>query len=82
MLFSANIDGLQALRRSAADRGFQMPKHKGQADEAEPKKKKKWPWIVAATAVVVAGGVTAGVVLSQRAKDSGQPAGGGVTVNW
>ena len=43
--------------------------------------KKKWPWIVAATAVVVAGGVTAGVILSQRSKGGDEPA-GAVTVNW
>ena len=57
-----------------------MPRYKNR-DDGPKAKKKKWPWIVAATAVVVAGGVTAGVLLSQRSKGSDQPA-GAVTVNW
>jgi hypothetical protein len=59
---------------------FEMPKYQRHADA--PKVRKKWPWIVAATAVVVGGGIAAGVVLSQRSKDSGQPAAGAVTVSW
>jgi anti-sigma-K factor RskA len=58
-----------------------MPEYEARADTPKAKKK-KWPWIVAATAVVVGGGVAAGVLLSQRSKNSGQPAVGGVTVNW
>jgi hypothetical protein len=60
---------------------FQMPEYKGPVDEPTAKKKKKWPWIVAVSAVVVAGGVTAGVLLSKRSNES-QPAAGGVTVSW
>ena len=59
---------------------FQMPEYKGPVDEPTAKKK-KWPWIVAAAAVAVAGGVTAGVLLSKNSKQS-QPAAGGVTVSW
>ncbi|MGB5366630.1 MAG: hypothetical protein WBN14_10205 [Polyangiales bacterium] len=60
---------------------FQMPEYKGPVDQPTAKKKKKWPWIVAAAAVAVAGGVTAGVILSKNSKQS-QPAAGGVTVSW
>jgi len=60
---------------------FQMPKYKGPVDRPTAKKKKKWPWIVAVAAVAVAGGVTAGVLLSKSSKES-QPAAGGVTVSW
>ncbi|MGB5695192.1 MAG: hypothetical protein WBM46_06040 [Polyangiales bacterium] len=59
---------------------FQTPEYEGPVDQPTAKKK-KWPWLVAAAAVVVAGGVTAGVVLSKRSSQ-GQPAAGGVTVNW
>lgn len=60
---------------------FQMPQYKGPVDQPTAKKKKKWPWIVAVAAVAVAGGVTAGVLLSKSSKQS-QPAAGGVTVSW
>ena len=60
---------------------FQMPEYKGPVDQPTAKKKKKWPWIVAAAAVAVAGGVTAGVILSKNSKQS-QPQAGGVTVSW
>ena len=60
---------------------FQMPEYKGHVDEPTAKQKKKWPWIVAASVVAVAGGVTAGVLLSKNSKQS-QPATGGVTVSW
>jgi hypothetical protein len=79
VLFSATIDGALALVPPRSGR-FEMPRYKTR-DDGEKAKKKKWPWIVAATAVVVAGGVTAGVILSQRSKDGDQPA-GAVTVNW
>jgi hypothetical protein len=60
---------------------FEMPEYKPRAD-APKAKKKKWPWIVAVTAVAVGGGVAAGVLLSQRSKNNDQPAVGGVTVSW
>jgi hypothetical protein len=60
---------------------FQMPEYKGPVDQPTAKKKKKWPWIVAVAAVAVAGGVTAGVLLSKSSKQS-QPTAGGVTVSW
>jgi hypothetical protein len=80
VLFSSTLNGRMPLVPSAANGRFSMPKYK-RGDEAAAKKKKKWPWIVAVSAVVVAGGVTAGVLLSQRANDSGQQS-GAVTVNW
>lgn len=82
VLFSASIEGLRQSPQPAAAGVFKIPERKPTTDTASTKKKKKWPWIVAATAVVVAGGVTAGVVLSQRSKGNGQPAVGGVTVSW
>jgi hypothetical protein len=57
-----------------------MPEYATGDDGAKPQKK-KWPWIVAVSAVVVAGGVTAGVLLSQRSNGGGQQP-GAVTVNW
>jgi hypothetical protein len=81
VLFSASIEGVRQSPQPAAPGVFEMPEYKSKTDTATGKKK-KWPWIVAATAVVVAGGVTAGVVLSQRSKGNGQPAVGGVTVSW
>lgn len=80
VLFSASIDGALPLVPSRRASSFEMPKHKPRDDGAKPKKK-KWPWIVAASAVVVAGGIAAGVVLSQRS-DSSQSQAGAVTVNW
>lgn len=80
VLFSATVDGQTPLLPSAANGRFEMPKYK-RGDDGEKAKKKRWPWIVAVSAVVVAGGVTAGVLLSQRSSDSGQQS-GAVTVNW
>jgi len=77
VLFSANVGA------TAGGRGrdvFQTPRYEARSDRAG-KKRKKWPWIVAAAAVAVAGGVTAGVLLSRRS-DDGNSEPGGVTVNW
>lgn len=81
VLFSAHLDGVQALIPSAQARRFQAPKYKSK-DDGEKAKKKKWPWIVAVSAVVVAGGITAGVLLSQRSKGDEQAPAGAVTVAW
>jgi hypothetical protein len=81
VLFSATIEGAQALIPSRSASRFELPKHTPRDDRRETKKK-KWPWIVAATAVVVVGGVTAGVIVSQRSKSESQPQAGAVTVNW
>lgn len=75
--FSARAD--ESASRARRD-AFQMPEYKQLSDQPTAKKK-KWPWIVAAAAVMVAGGVTAGVVLSQRSKAS-QPVGNGFSVSW
>jgi hypothetical protein len=58
-----------------------MPRYQSPGDSGEVRKK-KWPWIVAVSAVVVAGGVTAGVLVSKRSKSDSQPQVGAVTVNW
>lgn len=58
---------------------FQLPTYQDRADEP---KRKRWPWFVAAAAVLVAGGITAGVVASNRSSDSTQPTLGGATVSW
>jgi hypothetical protein len=81
VLFSTAIDGYAVLRPPKSGDVFEMPEYQTRADTPKAKKK-KWPWIVAATVVVVGGGVAAGVLLSQRSKNSGQPAVGGVTVSW
>jgi len=80
VLFSASIDGSVAWGMPEPANAFEMPKYQRHADTKA--KKKKWPWIVAVTAVVVGGGITAGVLLSQRSKNNNQPAAGGVTVSW
>jgi hypothetical protein len=59
---------------------FQLPEYQAPRDEPTASKKKRWPWIVAAAALVAAGGVTAGVVLSRRSQQS--QSAGAVTVNW
>ena len=80
VLFSASVDGSAPLRIPRSRNAFEMPEYQRRADA--PKTRKKWPWIVAAAGVVVAGGVAAGVLLSRRSKTESQPAAGGVTVNW
>ena len=80
VLFSATMNASVPLQLPDSANVFEMPEYQPHADA--PKAKKKWPWIVAATAVVVGGGVAAGVLLSQRSKNNGQPAVGGVTVSW
>ena len=77
-LSPAPADLPEPASRSAVT--VQLPEYKTASDEPTAKKK-KWPWIVAAVGVVVVGGVTAGVVLSQRSGQSSQPE-GGFTVSW
>lgn len=78
VLFNASIEGMRVKTGSNV---FQMPEYQAQSDAPTVSKKKKWPWIVAAAALVAVGGVTAGVVLSKRSQES-QSGAGGVTVNW
>ena len=79
VLFSANVDG---TRPPPSREPLQMPEYgTAPSDGSVNKKKKKWPWIVAASVLVVAGGVTAGVVLSQRSNE-GSSSSGGVMVAW
>lgn len=81
VLFSASTEGEAVLMRpNSADR-FEMPRYQSRGDSGEARKK-KWPWIVAVSAAVVAGGVTAGVLLTQRSKSDRQPQLGAVTVDW
>jgi len=80
VLFSATMNASVSLRLPKSRKGFEMPQYQPHADA--PKAKKKWPWIVAVSAVVVGAGIATGVVLSQRSKNSSQPAVGGVTVSW
>ena len=80
VLLSATMNASVPLQLPDSANVFEMPEYQQHADT--PKAKKKWPWIVAATAVVVGGGIAAGVLLSQRSKNSGQPAAGAVTVSW
>ncbi len=84
VLFSASIAGTGALTASGSSNGFEMPRYtaSNSKSDRETKKKKKWPWIVAVVAVVAVGGVTTGVILSQRSKNGDQPPAGAVTVNW
>jgi len=76
VLLSTSIEGSHV---ASASEIFETPEYQARTDR--PRKKKKWPWYVAAAAVAVTGGVVTGVVLSKRSKDS-QPTLGGVTVNW
>ena len=80
VLLSATMNASVPLQLPDSANVFEMPEYQRHTDA--PKAKKKWPWIVAATAVVVGGGIAAGVLLSQRSKNSGQPAAGAVTVSW
>jgi hypothetical protein len=80
VLFSATMNASVPLRLPKSRNVLEMPQYQPHADT--PKAKKKWPWIVAVSAVVVGAGIATGVVLSQRSKDSSQPAVGGVTVSW
>ncbi|MGB5546694.1 MAG: hypothetical protein WBM74_08995, partial [Polyangiales bacterium] len=75
------LEPLPTVVPAQSQGAFQMPQYKDPVDEPTAKKKKKWPWIVAASVVAVAGGVTAGVLLSKNSKQS-QPGAGGVTVTW
>ena len=81
VLFSARVEGRSTLMPSSSARRFEMPKYETR-DDGEKAKKKKWPWIVAASAVVVAAGVTTGVLLSRRSKNEGGAQPGAVTVAW
>ena len=82
VLFPTTIEGAQVSMPSDSARRFELPRHI-QRDDGHKAKKKKWPWIVAASVVLVAGGVTAGVLLSQRSKNSGEDSTQGpVVVNW
>lgn len=77
----APVEPMPVAEQPPSHSVFQMPEYKEPADEPTAKKKKKWPWIVAASVLVVAGGVTAGVLLSKNSSES-QPAAGGLVVNW
>ena len=81
VLFSASTEGKRVLLPSSSPSGFQMPRYQSQRDGGEVRKK-KWPWIVAVSAAVVAAGVTAGVLVSQRSKSDSQPQLGAVAVDW
>ena len=76
-LFHASIGG---TRGQTGSNVFHMPQYQARSDAPTVRKKKKWPWIVAAVGLVAVGGITAGVVLSKR-QDS-QAASGMVAVNW
>ena len=80
VLFRAALDTAVQLRLPKSGNVFQTPKYKQRADA--PKAKKKWPWIVAVSAVVVGAGIATGVVLSQRSESGSGPAAGAVTVSW
>ncbi|MGB5809293.1 MAG: hypothetical protein WBG86_02110 [Polyangiales bacterium] len=78
VLFQATVDGSYA---HGASNVFEMPRYVTPVDEPTARKRKKWPWIVAAIGAAAVAGITAGVVLSKRSGDD-QTAPGGVTVNW
>lgn len=81
VLFSASTEGERVLVLSNSAARFQMPRYQSPGHSGEVRKK-KWPWIVAVSAVLVAGGVTAGVLVAKRSKSDRQPQVGAVTVNW
>lgn len=81
VLFSASTEGQRVLLPSSSAARFRMPEYQSSNDSGEVRKK-KWPWIVAVSAAVVAGAATAGVLLSRRSKNDSQPQVGAVTVNW
>lgn len=81
VLFSASTEGEGVLLPSSSAARFEMPRYQSRSDSGEVRKK-KWPWIVAVSAAVVAGGVAAGVLLSKRSKSDNQPQVGAVMVNW
>jgi hypothetical protein len=81
VLFSATMDPVVPLRLPKSRNMMRVPEYRPHAD-APKAKKKKWPWIVAASAVVVGAGIATGVVLSQRSKSSNDSAAGAVTVSW
>lgn len=81
VLFTASTDGQRVLLPSNSEARFQMPRYQSPSDDGEARKK-RWPWIVAISAAVVAGATTAGVLLSQRSKSESQPQVGPVTVSW
>lgn len=80
VLFSAHVEGARVLLPSQADDRFELARHR--RTDRGSKAKKRWPWIVAASALVAVGGITAGVVISQRSKGESQPEVGGITVDW
>ncbi|MBW2377607.1 MAG: hypothetical protein JRF55_16780 [Deltaproteobacteria bacterium] len=80
VLFSSTMDQVLPLRLPKSRNVMRVPQYKPHADA--PKAKKKWPWIVAASAIVVGAGIATGVVLSQRSKSSNESAAGAVTVSW
>jgi len=81
VLFIASIDKALPLAPPVPAAGVEMPRYV-QRDDRRETKRKKWPWIVAVVGAAVVGGVTAGVIVSQRSKNSSQPQTGAVTVNW
>lgn len=79
---SASVPSAGTIEKSASPAfGLEYQKSEGSGRVDEPKARKKWPWIVAAAVAVVAGGVTAGVVLSKR-ENQNQPATSGLMVAW
>jgi len=81
VLFRASIDAPQPLPESVT-RGFEAPRYEPAADTgANEKKRKKWPWFVAAAGVALVGGVTAAAVASGGSSTQTKSLGRGM-VNW
>jgi len=78
VLFAAHVEGTRAASQPNI---FERSRPGPATDTRMSKKKKKWLWIAAGLTVAVAGGVTAGVLLSKRSKSSDAQA-GAVTVSW